>query len=169
MKSRKKSDPQNKASKRFLFDDHYIDSHNLSTWLCINVVRRKLMLVTDLRVEKLETLLVCGLLERKYYCMRNFYYLIGLQRLYFSSIWNTYVWKLQLTFPGNSINKYGHDLYVIFGINITRDISKLSKLLRIAISKYHSWNLCPISLQIMLLPIQTAGTSASSEFCNAYI
>ena len=169
MKSRKKSDPQNKASKRFLFDDHYTDSHNLSTRLCINVVKRKLMLVTDLRVEKLETLLVCDLLERKYYCMRNFYYLIGLQRWYFSSIWNTYVWKLQLTFPGNSINKYGHDLYVIFGINITRDISKLSKLLRIAISKYHSWNLCPISLQIMLLPIQTAGTSASSEFCNAYI
>ena len=169
MKSRKKSDPQNKASKRFLFDDHYIDSHNLSTWLCINVVRRKLMLVTDLRVEKFEALLVCDLLERKYYCMRNFYYLIGLQRWYFSSIWNTYVWKLQLTFPGNSINKYGHDLYLIFGINITGDISKLSKLLRIAISKYHSWNLCPISLQIMLLPIQTAGTSASSEFCNAYI
>ena len=168
MKSRKKSDPQNKASKRFLFDDHYIDSHNLSTWLCINVVRRKLMLVTDLRVEKFEALLVCDLLERKYYCMRNFYYLIGLQRWYFSSIWNTYVWKLQLTFAGSSINKYGHDLYVIFGINITRDISKLSKLLRIAISKYHSWNLCPISLQIMLLPIQTAGTSASSEFCNAY-
>ena len=168
MKSRKKSDPQNKASKRFLFDDHYIDSHNLSTWLCINVVRRKLMLVTDLRVEKLEALLVCGLLERKYYCMRNFYYLIGLQRWYFSSIWNTYVWKLQLTFAVSSINKYGHDLYVIFGTNITRDISKLSQLLRIAISKYHSWNLCQISLQIMLLPIQTAGTSASSEFCNAY-
>ena len=78
MKSRKKSDPQNKASKRFLFDDHYTDSHNLSTRLCINVVKRKLMLVTDLRVEKLETLLVCGLLERKYYSMRNFYYLIGL-------------------------------------------------------------------------------------------
>ena len=168
MKSRKKSDPQNKASKRFLFDDHYIDSHNLSTWLCINVVRRKLMLVTDLRVEKLEALLVCGLLERKYYCMRNFYYLIGLQRWYFSSIWNTYVWKLQLTFAVSSINKYGHDLYVIFGTNITRDISKLSQLLRIAISKYHSWNLCQISLQIMLLPIQTAGTSAFSEFCNAY-
>ena len=122
MKSRKKSDPQNKASKRFLFDDHYIDSHNLSTWLCINVVRRKLMLVTDLRVEKLEALLVCGLLERKYYCMRNFYYLIGLQRWYFSSIWNTYVWKLQLTFAVSSINKYGHDLYVIFGTNITRGI-----------------------------------------------
>ena len=63
----KKSDPQNKASKCFLFHDHYIDSHNLSTWLCINVVRRKLMLVTDLRVDKLEALLVCGLLERKYY------------------------------------------------------------------------------------------------------
>ena len=168
MKSRKKSDPQNKASKRFLFDEHYIDSHNLSTWFCINVVRRKLILVTDLRVEKLEALLVCGLLERKYYCMRNFYYLIGLQRWYFSSIWNTYVWKLQLTFAGSSINEYGHDLYVIFGKNITCDISKLSQLLRMAISKYHSWNLCKISLQIMLLPIQTAGTSASSQFCNAY-
>ena len=161
MKSRKKSDPQNKTSKCFLFDDHYIVSHNLSTWLCINVVRRKLMLVTDLRVEKLEALLVCGLLERKYYCMRNFYYLIGLQRLYFSSIWNTYLWKLQLTFAGSSINKDGHDLYVIFGINITRDISKLSQLLRIAISKYHSRNLCQISSQIMLLPIETARASAS--------
>ena len=150
MKSLKKSDPQNKASKRFLFDDHYIDSHNLSTWLCINVVRRKLMLVTDLRVEKFEALLVCDLLERKYYCMRNFYYLIDLQRWYFSSIWNTYVWKLQLTFAVSSINKYGHDFSV-------RDIWH----------KYHSWNLCPISLQIMLLPIQTAETSASSEFCNA--
>ena len=86
MKSRKKSDPPNKASKRFLFDDLYTDSHNLSSRLYINVVKRKLMLVSDLRVEKLKTLLVCGLLERKYYCMRNFYYLIGLQRWYFSSI-----------------------------------------------------------------------------------
>ena len=121
MKSRKKSDPQNKTSKCFLFDDHYIVSHNLSTWLCINVVRRKLMLVTDLKVEKLEALLVCGLLERKYYCMRNFYYLIGLQRLYFSSIWNTYVWKLQLTFAGSSINKDGPKLTVlnILGLLIT--------------------------------------------------
>ena len=36
---------------------------------------------------------------------------------------------------------------MIFGINTTRDISKLSQ-----ISKYHSWYLCQISLQIMLLP-----------------
>ena len=51
---------------------------------------------------------------------------------------------------------------MIFGINTTRDISKLSKIslawrlvkLRITISKCHSWYLCQISLQIMLLPIQ---------------
>ena len=52
---------------------------------------------------------------------------------------------------------------MIFGINTTRDISKLSQIslaywlvkLRITISKYHSWYLCQISLQIMLLPILT--------------
>jgi len=38
---------------------------------------------------------------------------------------------------------------VIFGVNTTCDISKLSQ-----ISKYHSWYLCQTSLQIMLLPIQ---------------
>ena len=53
---------------------------------------------------------------------------------------------------------------MIFGINTTHDISKLSQIslakrlvkLRITIIlKYHSWCLCQISLQIMLLPIQT--------------
>ena len=53
---------------------------------------------------------------------------------------------------------------MIFGINATCDISKLSQIslalrllkLRITIiSKYHSWYLCQISLQIMLLPILT--------------
>ena len=52
---------------------------------------------------------------------------------------------------------------MIFGINTTRYISKLSQIslayrlvkLRITISKYHSWYLCHISLQIMLLPILT--------------
>ena len=39
---------------------------------------------------------------------------------------------------------------MIFGINTTCDISKLSQIL-----KYHSWYLCQISLQIMLLPIQS--------------
>ena len=50
---------------------------------------------------------------------------------------------------------------MIFGINTTRDISKLSQIslawrrvkLRITILKYHLWYLCQISLQIMLLPI----------------
>ena len=50
---------------------------------------------------------------------------------------------------------------MIFGIKTTRDISKLSQIslawrlvkLRITILKYHSWYLCQISLQIMLLPI----------------
>ena len=41
---------------------------------------------------------------------------------------------------------------MIFGINTTGDISKSSQL-RITILKYHSWYLCQISLQIMLLPI----------------
>ena len=52
---------------------------------------------------------------------------------------------------------------MIFGINNTRDISKLSQIslaerlvkLRIAILKYHSWYLRRISLQIMRLPILT--------------
>ena len=34
-----------------------------------------------------------------YYYMRNFCNLIGLERWYFSLIWNTYMWKLQ-TFCG---------------------------------------------------------------------
>ena len=47
---------------------------------------------------------------------------------------------------------------MIFGINTTRDISKLSQIsqlaeLRITVFKYHSWYLYQISLQIMLLPI----------------
>ena len=45
---------------------------------------------------------------------------------------------------------------MIFGINTTCDISKLSQIsraVRITILKYHSWYLCQISLQIMLLPI----------------
>ena len=57
---------------------------------------------------------------------------------------------------------------MIFGINTTSDISKLSQIslhslslvkLRITISKYHSWYLCQIWLQIMLLPI------LKSAFC----
>ena len=46
---------------------------------------------------------------------------------------------------------------MIFGINTTRDISKLSQIslaeLRITVLKYHLWYLYQISLQIMLLPI----------------
>ena len=54
---------------------------------------------------------------------------------------------------GSSINNEWHDLYVIFGINTTSDISKLSQI------KYNNfeislWYLCQISLQIMLLIIQ---------------
>ena len=40
---------------------------------------------------------------------------------------------------------------MIFGTNTTRDISKLPQ---ISISKYQSWYLCQVSLQIMLLPIE---------------
>ena len=43
--------------------------------------------------------------------MRNFCDLIGLEQWYFSLIWNTYM-----------------NLYVIFGINTTCDISKLSQI-----------------------------------------
>ena len=39
-----------------------------------------------------------------YYYMRNFCYLIGLERWFFSLIWNIYMLKLQ-TFAGSSINK----------------------------------------------------------------
>ena len=50
---------------------------------------------------------------------------------------------------------------MIFGIDTTCDISKLSQIslaywlvkLRITTSKYHSWYLCQISRTIMLLPI----------------
>ena len=60
---------------------------------------------------------------------------------------------------------------MLFGINATRDISKLSQIslaprlvkLRIAISKYHSWYLCKISLQIMLLPIQIYSSFPTSR------
>ena len=43
---------------------------------------------------------------------------------------------------------------MIFGINTTRDISKLSQISLITVLKYHSWYLGQILLQIMLLPIQ---------------
>ena len=45
---------------------------------------------------------------------------------------------------------------MIFGINTTCDISKLSQIVSISVSKYHSWYLCQISLQIMQLPILTS-------------
>ena len=41
---------------------------------------------------------------------------------------------------------------MIFGINTTHDTSKLSNNILQSISKYNSWYLCQISLQIMLLP-----------------
>ena len=62
-------------------------------------------------------------------------------------------------------------MYVIqvFGINTTCDISKLSQIsraVRITILKCHSWYLCQISLQIMLLPIQILHNSTVSSFYN---
>ena len=70
-------------------------------------------------------------------------------------------------------------MYEIFGINTSRDISKLSQIsltykrlvkLRKTILKCHSWYLCQISLLIMLLPIlirilrnQTDITSQSED------
>ena len=35
-----------KRSKHFLLDDHSINSHNLISWQSMDIVRRKLMLVT---------------------------------------------------------------------------------------------------------------------------
>ena len=35
-----------KRSKHFLFGDHLINSHNLISWHCMDIVRRKFMLVT---------------------------------------------------------------------------------------------------------------------------
>ena len=35
-----------KRSKYFLFGDHFINSHNLTSWHCMNIIKRKLMLVT---------------------------------------------------------------------------------------------------------------------------
>ena len=40
--------------------------------------------------------------------MRNFRDVIGLERWYFSLIWNTYMWKLQ-TFVGSSISNNSMD------------------------------------------------------------
>ena len=61
---------------------------------------------------------------------------------------------------------------MIFGIETTRDISKLSQIslayrlvqLRVTILKYHSWYLCQISLQIMLLPIQIRSGVTNVDF-----
>ena len=48
----------------------------------------------------------------------------------------------------------------VFSINTTRDISKLSQISLVQLSKtilkYHSWYLCQISVLTMLLPIQIA-------------
>ena len=60
---------------------------------------------------------------------------------------------------------------MIFGLNTTCDTSKLSQIslakrlvkLRITILKYHSWYLCQISLQIMLLPIQIKDEEGEDE------
>ena len=35
-----------KRSKYFLFGDHLVNSHNLTSWHCMDIIRRKLMLVT---------------------------------------------------------------------------------------------------------------------------
>ena len=49
-----------------------------------------------------------SVLFSRYYYMRNFCNLIGLERWYFSLIWNTYMWKLQ-TFVGSSISNNSMD------------------------------------------------------------
>ena len=36
----------NKTSRHFLFCDHFLYSHNLISWQCMDIVRRKLLLVT---------------------------------------------------------------------------------------------------------------------------
>ena len=66
---------------------------------------------------------------------------------------------------------------MIFGINTTRDISKLSQIspayrlvkLRITISKYHSWYRWQILLQIMLFPIQIKLKNVIQRFDIAHI
>ena len=50
---------------------------------------------------------------------------------------------------------------MIFGINTTCDISKLSQIL-----KYHSWYLCQISLQIMLLLILNQDIFSTLNFTS---
>ena len=62
-----------------------------------------------------------------WFVMRNFCNLIGLEQWYFSLIWNTYMWKLQ-TFCGWWYKQTIAWFVVIFGINTTRDISKLSQI-----------------------------------------
>ena len=36
-----------KRSKHFILGDHFINSHNLISWQCMGIIRRKLMLVTS--------------------------------------------------------------------------------------------------------------------------
>ena len=63
---------------------------------------------------------------------------------------------------------------MIFGRNTTRDISKVCQIslayrlmkLRITILKYHSWYLCQISLQIMLLPIRIDDKIIHQQKCK---
>ena len=66
---------------------------------------------------------------------------------------------------------------MIFGINTTRVISKLSQIslawrlvkFRITILKYHSWYLCQISLQIILLPIQIIVTLVTQGLPSSFL
>ena len=64
----------------------------------------------------------------------------------------------------------------MFGINTTRDISKLSQITlaqqlvkwHITISKYRSWYLRQISLQIMLLPVQNLTNLQGDHWLNCH-
>ena len=66
---------------------------------------------------------------------------------------------------------------MIFGINTTRVISKLSQIslawrlvkFRITILKYHSRYLCQISLQIILLPIQIIVTLVTQGLPSSFL
>ena len=61
----------------------------------VSCCRRRRCLSSLFRGETSGGVLKCRLFSILYYYRRNFCNLIGLERWYFSLIWNTYMWKLQ--------------------------------------------------------------------------
>ena len=54
-----------KRSKHFLLGDHFINSHNLISWQCTDIIERKLMLVT-IGTSRVKTFLVFSMWQFSY-------------------------------------------------------------------------------------------------------